>query len=530
MRRVCQTQTHKIFRGSLFGLLLNLFLISVVRGQFSFKLELDTDQVTYRVYLISSVSYNRPQSIIASSFITIHVPHGTGANQFVPTNLTSSALNMRWTLTGRSNAPRENPDRDYLYFSFANGVPNFIQFDIVAGQPYLLFTFKRQGPCLGAVQLIDNATDEFRTPNSHNTNVANYIAVLGGGRYSSNADVLPTISVTASKTAVCAGETIQIQATPSVPVASPGTTYIYQLLVDGQAVGPASAAPVFTYKLPQRTSEYTTRLRVKLLVKRTTACEEEFAAAAVPVQVKVLPSAQINYSGDPCAVLPVSLSANRVAGATYQWLHNGQLVSGETSPVLAVSASGSYAVGLTLNSCTAVSVNQLISGQTQAEQVTVQIPSMKPVVSGTPVLLVPRLSHVQSVSWSPETGLSSATILTPTATPTETTTYTLTVWSRTGCSVSDTVTVRIIPALYIPNAFTPNNDGVNDTWVIQNTHEHLNCTVNIYDRWGILIFHSERYNQPWNGQVRGAVIEPGMYVYTIQTPYAYYKGRLVLLH
>ncbi|TAE27768.1 MAG: gliding motility-associated C-terminal domain-containing protein [Cytophagales bacterium] len=528
MRGIFQAQIHTCLRSGLCGLLLSVFLALPALGQISFRLAMDPDGVTYRVYMTSSVSYPSPASIIASSFITIHVPHGTGANQFVPTNIVSPTLNMRWTLTGRDAAPRENPDRDYLYFSFANGVPNFIMFDIVAGREYLLFEFKRKGNCLGAAQLIDNLRDEFRTPNSRNTNVANYIAVLGKGTYSGNVDAPPTVSMTVSETLVCAGQYVLLQASPSAP-SPPGQTYAYQLLADDLPVSTTNTTGTFSHTLPQRPTDYTLRLRVKLLVKRSTACDEQFAAATTTVRVKALPTAQIAYSGDPCAVLPVSLSASPVAGATYEWLREGQPIPGEVASTLSVSATGTYAVRTTRNGCSARSAGQAIFGQTQNERVVIQMPVLQPVVGGTPVLISPSVSNAQSFSWSPEVGLSSATVVNPVATPTETTTYTLTARSSTGCPASETITLGIIPPLIIPDAFTPNHDDANDSWLIRNVEYHANCSVSVFNRWGLLVFQTPHYDQPWAGQGPQGDLETGVYLYVIQTPHVQYRGKLTLL-
>jgi len=204
-------------------------------------------------------------------------------------------------------------------------------------------------------------------------------------------------------------------------------------------------------------------------------------------------------------------------------------VLGASGTSLTVTGSGAYAVRISLNGCEGVSKAQTILGQTQNERVMIQIPSIGPVLGGTPVLLQPVVNNANSFSWSPGDGLSSTTIAQPIATPAETTSYTLTAWSRSGCPATDTVTVHIIPPLYIPNTFTPNHDGQNDTWVIQNTQHHLPCSVNIFNRWGILVYQSINYEQAWDGQINGAETEPGVYLYTIKTPFVNYEGRLMLL-
>src|SRR4029079_8544680 len=72
-----------------------------------------------------------------------------------------------------------------------------------------------------------------------------------------------------------------------------------------------------------------------------------------------------------------------------------------------------------------------------------------------------------SYSWSPPVGLNSPFVLRPEAAPAQTTIYKLTAASNYGCGTdTDVVIVRVIDSLFIPTAFTPNHDGLNDTWEI----------------------------------------------------------------
>jgi gliding motility-associated-like protein len=68
----------------------------------------------------------------------------------------------------------------------------------------------------------------------------------------------------------------------------------------------------------------------------------------------------------------------------------------------------------------------------------------------------------------------------------------------------------------IANAFTPNGDGVNDTWDIQNIGQYPNCTVEIFSRYGDKVFYSSGYNTAWNGKHNGANLPVGTYYYIIK--------------
>ena len=117
--------------------------------------------------------------------------------------------------------------------------------------------------------------------------------------------------------------------------------------------------------------------------------------------------------------------------------------------------------------------------------------------------------------WSPATGLSNSTILNPTVTPTITTTYTLTVTNDFGCSVTDKVTVNALQPPVIPNAFTPNGDGINDLWAIKYLDTYTDCTVDVFNRNGQKVFTSVGYTTAWDGRSNGGNLPLGVYYYLI---------------
>jgi len=67
----------------------------------------------------------------------------------------------------------------------------------------------------------------------------------------------------------------------------------------------------------------------------------------------------------------------------------------------------------------------------------------------------------------------------------------------------------------IPNTFTPNGDGINDTWDIKNLDSYVNCTVQIFNRYGENIYSSIGYGTPWDGTYKGAALPTGTYYYII---------------
>jgi len=70
-------------------------------------------------------------------------------------------------------------------------------------------------------------------------------------------------------------------------------------------------------------------------------------------------------------------------------------------------------------------------------------------------------------------------------------------------------------ALIIPNTFTPNGDGINDTWNIKNLDLFPNCNVSVYTRYGQKVYASIGYSIPWNGQYNGSPLPSGTFYYII---------------
>ena len=78
------------------------------------------------------------------------------------------------------------------------------------------------------------------------------------------------------------------------------------------------------------------------------------------------------------------------------------------------------------------------------------------------------------------------------------------------------ITVRVLTDLVVPNAFTPNGDGINDTWNINTlSFQYPDCTVDVFNRYGQQLFHSEGYSKPWDGTYNKKPLPVGTYYYII---------------
>jgi gliding motility-associated-like protein len=124
-------------------------------------------------------------------------------------------------------------------------------------------------------------------------------------------------------------------------------------------------------------------------------------------------------------------------------------------------------------------------------------------------------SGTVTYKWSPSTGLDHDDILNPIASPTDDITYTLTVTSDKFCSAVARVAVIVLKAPLVNNTFTPNGDGINDTWNIKYLESYPKATVEIFNRLGEKLYNSVGYSIPWDGRYRGADLPTGVYYYII---------------
>jgi len=141
----------------------------------------------------------------------------------------------------------------------------------------------------------------------------------------------------------------------------------------------------------------------------------------------------------------------------------------------------------------------------------------KQIMEGDTVMLEGKASGTNvTYNWTPNIHLTNAQLLQPTATPTENTTYTLHVQSLQGCgSATDDVLVRVFKKVDIPNAFSPNGDGVNDKWILKNIDAYPEADITVFNRYGQLLYKAKGNSQPWDGIYNGKPLPVATYYYEI---------------
>ncbi|MDA8886830.1 PKD domain-containing protein, partial [Bacteroidia bacterium] len=126
-----------------------------------------------------------------------------------------------------------------------------------------------------------------------------------------------------------------------------------------------------------------------------------------------------------------------------------------------------------------------------------------------------------SYTWTPSTYLDFDDIATPTAVEMlETQEYILTVSDENGCIDSDSVLITVIDRfkLIVYNVVTPNADGKNDTWIIDNITAYPDAQVSIINRYGMEVYNTVGYQNTWDGTYDGKDLPDGAYYYVITLP------------
>ena len=234
-----------------------------------------------------------------------------------------------------------------------------------------------------------------------------------------------------------------------------------------------------------------------------------------------------------CETGTVLLTAT--GGATYQWFLNALPLSGITAATLTATQTGVYSVELiSAQGCRApgagsVSVTGVVGSSSNVRYRTVNA------VRDQPLTLQAR-NIGASYTWSPATGLSSTSISNPVFRSTQGQEYLITIRTPGNCVLVDTQLVRIFAtgSIYVPTAFTPNNDGLNDKLEFFPIGIKQFNFLRIFNRWGQLVFETRSDQEFWDGRLNGSLQATGVYVWyaegiTVDDRKIFQKGLVTLV-
>jgi gliding motility-associated-like protein len=279
-----------------------------------------------------------------------------------------------------------------------------------------------------------------------------------------------------------------------------------------------------------------TNIIVKHIIDLGGGCYSDTVTTTIPF-IHNNPTASFNLNKDTlCTNFPIQITGTSTPNVNWLWnFGNG---TGTQAPPITrnYATAGNYIITAKVtdaNGCGSTLLTDNININAVpivnvGPDVTIQTGSSTTLNA----LVTPNGSY--NITWSPSLGLSSTNTLTTIATPTISTVYKIKVQDPIGnCFAQDELLVQIIDKLYIPNAFTPNKDGKNDTWNLLGLALYPNATVTIFDRWGQKIVEAKNYaTKPWDGTYKGKDVPTGTYIYYIQlnnTTNEKAKGTLMVI-
>ena len=295
---------------------------------------------------------------------------------------------------------------------------------------------------------------------------------------------------------VCEGDNVQLS------VSSNGTMFSWSPStdLDNSHIASPKASPLSTTKY--------------VVTASTTVCTINDSMV-----VMVNPAPVADAGGDTAICYGNSVILNASGGVKYNWMPEQYLTDVHSNTPKVTKPAQTITYHLTVTDDKGCSSRN-------NETVTVMVTPVAKVFAGNdtsavinqPIQLAAQdVNHAgfTSYSWMPVTGLSNAFIANPSATLNTNITYTVTASTPAGCEAADMVTVKVYagPDIYVPSAFTPDKNGLNDMLrpIPVGIKDFL--FFKVFDRWGKMIFYTTDYHKGWNGSVKGIVQSLNTYVW-----------------
>lgn len=323
---------------------------------------------------------------------------------------------------------------------------------------------------------------------------------IGATRCASSDTVVITVlpqpsTIVSNDTAICAKSAVQLNA-------SGGISYEWS---------PSSQLSDASISNPVATTNATTMYTVK--VKGTNGCAK---TDTVIVEVRTHPDFKTSGNQAVCEGQDVVLSAS--GGTSYEWSPSSQVAdpNGATTRATISGISNSFSVHISENVCNFdTTINMIVIRNPNP---VISIVKSNDINCATPTAQL-NVSGANSYFWTPFVHLDDATSANPVAALDTTTTFTVTGYANTGCSASESVTVKVdiggLPRFVVPNAFSPNGDGKNDCFGIRRWGNAKIEQFSIYNRWGQIVFQTKNPADCWDGKWGGVSQAAGGYIYII---------------
>lgn len=191
---------------------------------------------------------------------------------------------------------------------------------------------------------------------------------------------------------------------------------------------------------------------------------------------------------------------------------------GSTDSTFLVTSAGSYMV-TAYNAMGCSVTSEIMVSEQPVPLISISLDRDQPISRGESVILT--ASGAERYEWAPANGLDNPNSANPAATPGITTTYTVTGYNTAHCKNTAEVTVYVsVDDMHVtpPALFSPNGDGIDDYWVIENIASYPECGFSVFNMQGSPVYQSGgAYNNDWDGSDNhGRPLSEGVYYYVFR--------------
>ncbi len=277
----------------------------------------------------------------------------------------------------------------------------------------------------------------------------------------------------------------------------------------------ASNGQISTAQLPTFSFATSGTKTIQLKTSTTNGCADSLTKT---ITIDNYPIADFTIT-ESCLGKPIAITNNSSGTiANYSWTTNNGLTDNSNNPNFVFNSVGNYSIKLQVATANNCSNDITKSTSIQAVQL-VPTPRLDTnVVVGQPVQL--GIAGASTYTWSPSINLNNATSSSPIFTASTAGEYVLQVEGTTaqGCKGSTSTTVKVFIAnnyVWIPNAFTPNGDNLNDRLRLTCSGLQSLSNFSIFNRYGELVYLQSTCNgNGWDGTYKGKLQPIGAFVYT----------------
>ena len=262
--------------------------------------------------------------------------------------------------------------------------------------------------------------------------------------------------------------------------------------------------------------------QLKLVVKSVYGCESDtvtgsFSIKPIPVIDLIAPDGCLN---DPINFTGIQLDNNTTI-TRWNWNFGDGKTTQQQNPVHTFLTAGDMTVQLTAMDNTGC-VSDDVFKTIRVTQINITSINDTIVLPNIPFTLNTTLggnfAGTPTIAWAPATGLSTTTGISPVATLQDNITYTVTATTSGGCSANDNINIEVFKgsAIYVPTAFTPNKDGLNDLLRPRYIGIKQLDYFRVFNRWGQVVYTTTNRNAGWDGTINGISQPAGVYVWMLK--------------